>query len=60
MITGITLASWDTHKGSYGDAERAEVMTNFEGYFNGWVQMCQNCVVASACQGEYQDLICEE
>jgi hypothetical protein len=60
MITGITLASWDSHKESYGDAERAEAVTAFEGYFNGWVQMCQNSVVASACQGEYQDLICEE
>ena len=63
LITGIVLASWDTHKepGLATNTDRETVLRYFEGYYNGWKLMCQNSVVGSACQGNgSNDLICKE
>lgn len=53
LITGIILASWDTHAVGKTEADRQEVIDSFYGYFNGWVSMCQlNQPGGSSCQAK--------
>jgi hypothetical protein len=53
LITGIVLASWDTHAQDKSDADRQAVVDDFYGYFNGWVAMCQNNQAGgTSCQSE--------
>ena len=41
LVTGIVLASWETHAEGRSDADRNEVLNAFEGYFRGWQRMCK-------------------
>ena len=45
LICGIALAS-----GRLNPTEYNNVLTAFEGYFNGWKKMCQNSNVGAGCQ----------
>jgi len=52
FVTGAVLASWDTHAANRNDIDRQEVIDAFEGYFNGWMKMCQNSNGGASCQDE--------
>jgi hypothetical protein len=52
LITGTILASWEEHARKIPGADRGEVLTAFEGYYNFWKKMCQNTVGNSACQND--------
>merc|ERR1711953_458325 len=45
LTAGIALASLDI-----SDSNRAESITKFWGYFNGWKRMCINSTSQSSCQ----------
>jgi hypothetical protein len=49
------LASWEEHARQVEGANRNQVLTAFEGYYNFWKQMCQNTRESTACQagGDY-------
>jgi len=52
FVTGVVLASWETHSKPLGktDADRQQVLMDFYGYFNGWKSMCENSNGAASCQ----------
>uniref|UniRef100_A0A7S1GL85 Cellulase n=1 Tax=Cyclophora tenuis TaxID=216820 RepID=A0A7S1GL85_CYCTE len=49
MITGLVLASWQTHS-AVTDPNLNTVLTTFHGLFNGWRDMCENSSHSAGCQ----------
>eukprot|EP00542_Grammatophora_oceanica_P004661 CAMPEP_0194065916 /NCGR_PEP_ID=MMETSP0009_2-20130614/85733_1 /TAXON_ID=210454 /ORGANISM="Grammatophora oceanica, Strain CCMP 410" /LENGTH=1128 /DNA_ID=CAMNT_0038718813 /DNA_START=91 /DNA_END=3477 /DNA_ORIENTATION=+ len=50
LTTGIVLASWDEQSSDLVGGEWDEVVTHFEGYYNGWKKMCVGSSVNAGCQ----------